>query len=173
MTERDGSKVIIYCLTSWKPLGVEGRLQARMDLGSHELHLSDSSSGVFSALETRWLPAAPGAHPVLSALSPKVSVSTVGWGLLGLGQAKLRGSLQRSSPNGSPSTPFPPRQEAASPPLSILLIGESWQSLRVGGRGLRPHALPTPGPRVHVFQGLPAWAEEEGCGHPPLLLRVS
>lgn len=98
---------------------------------------------MFSALETRWLPAAPESH-LCSQQPPKVSVSTVG-GAARSQQAKQRRSLQRSSFNGSLSTPPPTRARLPSP--EHLLAGESREVLRVRGKrdqALMPSSLQVP-----------------------------
>lgn len=54
-----------------------------------------------------------------------------------------------------------------SPLLWSILLGGFPED---GERGLSVSCLPPPDPSVHVFQELPAWAEEKARGSPPLLL---
>ena len=73
---------------------------------------------------------------------------------------------------GSPGTcPSPTR--ASFPPRSILL-GVRWgeEGPPESGREDSGSSVLLPDPCVHVFQELPAWAEEEAGGPAPLLLRV-
>lgn len=72
----------------------------------------------------------------------------VGW--IGPQTGKTERVLQRPRANSEGSRDLPEGGEGGSGSLAFLL----------------------PDPCVHVFQELPAWADEEACGPPPLLLRV-